>query len=229
MRTDAPTDGQEKEWHALVHEYTCDVTGGSEVRDVAVRYVGRGAWRLAIHRSDFTSNRDIPSVIERMSTRRIIWWAIGEDGERDGYHYDDDDHPILGDTASRLLEIADHVGAEYCARCLSRYMRDEWPPPPRPPKILNVVGVEQKGIWIRKYKYVFVVDTARGVYHLSLPDRAGYAVLEGSSSVISRAAWRVRLRPEIREQVRSWLPQYKSLLRKHGEDAKAELIAEGEE
>lgn len=200
------------DWHILYEGDLSDAPGRSESWTESVCYLGRGAWRLSIDGTDFGGTDSADSMIERLSTRGMVNWALVRDAEdreyvepkaiplRSSRDLDEDEGRLLnelGPRAERLLEIAEQVGADYCARCLRRAAKGSWPPVPT---IRQVTGVTLRSVW-RSRQPVYTVTTSAGPAYLHPPHADGTASLvmtsEGSMSMGTTISlpkrWRVAL------------------------------------
>lgn len=180
--------------HHFFHGELTDAPGRNESWDHYLRYRGNGRWHLITKSTDFSGMEDLPESKEVMSTRQLVQWAIERDSEieessqQSGDSSVDDDmeesKKPLGPFTERLREIAINVGATYCVKCLDGWAAGTWPTVPTL-RILKVVGVTRRGVWIRIYHDVYKVETNRGAAYMSPPDQDGHAkvVLESEGSM----------------------------------------------
>lgn len=180
------------DWHILYEGDLSDAPGRSESWTESVCYLGRGAWRLSIDGTDFGGMESADSTIERLSTRGMVNWALDRDAEdreyvepkaiplRSSKDLDEEDlQPNeLGPRAERLLEIAEQVGAAFCASCLRRAAKGAWPPVPT---IRQVTGVTLRSVW-RSRQPVYTVTTSAGPAYLHPPHADGTASLVMTSA-----------------------------------------------
>lgn len=196
--------------HHLFHGELTDAPGRDESWDHYLRYRGHGRWDLITESTDFSGMEDLPEVKEVMSTRQLVKWAIERDSEseessqRRGHTSADDDveesEKALGPYTERLREIALEVGATYCVKCLDGWAAGTWPTIPNL-RVLRVVGVTRRGVWIRIYHDVYKVETTRGAAYMYPPDQDGHAkvVLETEGSM--SPGRKVKLNRDILKQV----------------------------
>lgn len=205
--------------HHFFHGELTDAPGRNESWDHYLRYRGNGRWHLITESTDFSGMVDLPDRKELMSTRQLIQWAIERDSEiessqlsRDSLDDDDVDESKkpLGPYAERLREIALDVGATYCVKCLAGWAACTWPTIPTL-RILKVVGVMRRGVWIRIYHDVYRVETNLEDAYMYPPDQDGYAkvVLESEGSMSSGR--KVKLDKSILKQVGEYEPDLKKL------------------
>lgn len=205
--------------HHFFHGELTDAPGRNESWDHYLRYRGNGRWHLITESTDFSGMDDLPDSKELMSTRQLVQWAIERDSEiessqlsRDSLDDDDVDESQkpLGPYAERLREIALDVGATYCVKCLAGCAAGTWPTIPTL-RILKVVGVMRRGVWIRIYHDVYRVETNLGDAYMYPPDQDGYAkvVLESEGSMSSGR--KVKLDKSILKQVGEYEPDLKKL------------------
>lgn len=205
--------------HHFFHGELTDAPGRNESWDHYLRYRGNGRWHLITESTDFSGMDDLPDSKELMSTRQLVQWAIERDSEiessqlsRDSLDDDDVDESKkpLGPYAERLREIALDVGATYCVKCLAGWAACTWPTIPTL-RILKVVGVMRRGVWIRIYHDVYRVETNLEDAYMYPPDQDGYAkvVLESEGSMSSGR--KVKLDKSILKQVGEYEPDLKKL------------------
>jgi len=205
--------------HHFFHGELTDAPGRNESWDHYLRYRGNGRWHLITESTDFSGMVDLPDSKELMSTRQLVQWAIERDSEiessqlsRDSLDDDDVDESKkpLGPYAERLREIALDVGATYCVKCLAGWAACTWPTIPTL-RILKVVGVMRRGVWIRIYHDVYRVETNLEDAYMYPPDQDGYAkvVLESEGSMSSGR--KVKLDKSILKQAGEYEPDLKKL------------------
>jgi len=163
---------------------------------------------------------DLPENKEVMSTRQLVQWAIERDFEieessqHSGDSSDDDDveesQKPLGPYTERLREIALDVGATYCVKCLAGWAAGTWPTIPTL-RILKVVGVMRRGVWIRIYHDVYRVETNLGDAYMYPPDQDGYAKIVLKSEGSMSSGRKVKLDKSILKQVGEYEPDLKKL------------------
>lgn len=198
------------ERHHFFHGELTDAPGRNESWDHYLRYRGNGRWDLITESTDFSGMEDLPESREVMSTRQLIQWAIERDSESEeacqrsggASDYDDVDgyQKSLGPYGDRLREIAIDVGATYCVKCLDGWAAGTWPTMPNL-RVLRVVGVTRRGVWIRIYHDVYKVVTTRGAAYMYPPDQDGHAkvVLETEGSM--SPGRKIKLNRNILQQV----------------------------
>jgi hypothetical protein len=180
--------------HFLHHGELSDAPGRNESWNDYVRYRGKNRWELITEGTDFDGRGTAEPTCERMSTRTLVNWILELDAEiaegsledREEQDEDADDAPReLGPYGERLLEIAGAVDAPYCVACLKGWVAGSWPPKKPAPRILAVTGVMRRGIWIRVYHSVFLVETSLGPAYLYPPgaDRSARLVLRSETSM----------------------------------------------
>lgn len=195
--------------HHFFHGELTDAPGRNESWDHYLRYRGNGRWHLITESTDFSGMDDLPDSKEMMSTRQLVQWAIERDSEiessqlsRDSLDDDDVDESKkpLGPYAERLREIALDVGATYCVKCLAGWAAGTWPTIPTL-RILKVVGVMRRGVWIRIYHDVYRVETNLGDAYMYPPDQDGYAKVVLKSEGSMSSGRKVKLDKSILKQV----------------------------
>lgn len=182
--------------HFLHHGELSDTPGRNESWNDYVRYRGNNRWELITEGTDFGGRGKAEPVLERMSTKALVSWALERDAEiseaslKDSEVQDEDANDALrrlGPYGERLREIAVAVGASYCVSCLEGWVAGSWPPKGRQPAahILAITGVTQRGIWIRTYHSVFIAETNLGPAYLYPPgaDRSARLVLKSETSM----------------------------------------------
>jgi len=208
------------EQHHFFHGELTDVPGRNESWDYYLRYRGNGRWDLSTESTDFSGMEDLPESKKVMSTRQLIQWAIERDSEGDGSsqhsgdtsddEYEDESQKPLGPYTERLREIALDVGATYCVKCLDGWASGTWPTVPTL-RILRVVGVTRRGVWIRTYHDVYRVETNRGAAFMYPPDKDGHAkvVLESEGSM--SPGRKIKIDKKVLSQVAQFEPALKKL------------------
>ena len=205
--------------HHFFHGELTDAPGRNESWDHYLRYRGNGRWHLITESTDFSGMDDLPDSKELMSTRQLVQWAIERDSEiessqlsRDSLDDDDVDESKkpLGPYAERLREIALDVGATYCVKCLAGWAAGTWPTIPTL-RILKVVGVMRRGVWIRIYHDVYRVETNLGDAYMYPPDQDGYAKVVLKSEGSMSSGRKVKLDKSILKQVGEYEPDLKKL------------------
>ena len=195
--------------HHFFHGELTDAPGRNESWDHYLRYRGNGRWHLITESTDFSGMDDLPDSKELMSTRQLVQWAIERDSEIESSQLssdslDDDDvdesKKPLGPYAERLREIALDVGATYCVKCLAGWAAGTWPTIPTL-RILKVVGVMRRGVWIRIYHDVYRVETNLGDAYMYPPDQDGYAKVVLKSEGSMSSGRKVKLDKSILKQV----------------------------
>lgn len=216
------------ERHVLHQGYLCDIPGRSESWTESVRYRGRGTWELVSQGTDFGGSDRGEVFKEKLSTKRMMQWVLERDAEEadsepsqsgeEEERGEDEARNALGPRASRLLEIAAIVGAEYCHRCLLGYADGTWPPKPKAPTITQITGVALRPVWIRVSHAVFTVTTSAGPAFLYPPDQSGLArlVLKSASSMNQGCA--VRLTRKWMRELEPWRDEMARLSRRDGVD-----------
>lgn len=206
--------------HHFFHGELTDAPGRNESWDHYLRYRGNGRWDLITESTDLSGMEDLPESKEVMSTRQLVRWAIERDSEseessqRSGDTSDDDNvdesKKSLGPYTERLREIALDVGATYCVKCLDGWAAGTWPTIPTL-RILRVVGVTRRGVWIRIYHDVYKVETNRGAAYMYPPDKEGHAkvVLECEGSM--SPGRKIKLDKKVLSQAAEFEPAMKQL------------------
>lgn len=187
---------QERDRHVLYHGQLSDVPGRNESWIEYVRYFGNNRWELITEGTDFDGQSQADPIRERVSTTALVNWALERDAEMGDSPVEEDDQQAqhvgdvpreLGPRGERLLDIATEVDAQYCVSTLNAWMVGAWPANKTLPAvhISAVTGVTQRGIWIRIYHSVFMVDTNLGPAYLYPPgeDRSARLVLKSESSM----------------------------------------------
>ena len=158
------------------------------------------------------------------SSRQLVDWAQEEDAlalenapQREG---DDWDPRELGPRLRSLREIAQKHRATKAVRYIDGIAAGTWPPPPKPPRIIAVVGVKARRTWIRTWCATFRVITDRGPAYLYPPRENGTATLgfgEGFSGV------EVRLSRHIQRELALHALAFEQLQAKRTAEWEAEL------
>lgn len=208
------------ERHHFFRGELTDAPGRNESWDHYLRYRGNGRWDLITESTDFSGMEDLPEIKEVMSTRQLIQWAIERDSEneeacqRSGGASDDDDvdgdQKSLGPYGERLREIAVDVGATYCVKCLDGWVAGTWPATPTL-RVLRIVGVERRGVWIRIYHDVYKVETNRGAAYMYPPDQDGHAKVVLASEGSMSPGRKVKLDKHVLSQIVEFEPALKKL------------------
>ena len=208
------------EQHQFFHGELTDAPGRNESWDHYLRYRGNGRWHLITESTDFAGMEDLPENKEVMSTRQLVQWAIKRDSEieessqHSGDSSDDDDveesQKPLGPYTERLREIALDVGATYCVKCLDGWAAGTLPAVPTV-RILKVVGVTQRGVWIRIYHDVYKVETNRGAAYMYPPDKDGHAKVVLASEGSMSPGRKIKLDKKVLSQVALFTPALKKM------------------
>lgn len=166
-----------------------DAPGRNETWDDYVAYLGAGRWELVTVSTDFSGFSNLKPAIERMSTRKIVFWALERDAElresvllesrlrgspqhqadRECEDSDADDGRVLGPYSESLREVACRVGASFCVSRFDKWRLGSWPHVPKV-RVLSVRGLIQRPVWIRIYHTVYDVETNLGPAYLYPPN-----------------------------------------------------------
>lgn len=206
--------------HHFSHGELTDAPGRNESWDHYLRYRGNGRWALITQSTGFSGIEELSESKEEMSTHQLVQWAIerDEENEESSQHNGDDSDAFgvdeskksLGTHATRLREIALEVGATHCVKCLDRWVKGTWPSAPTL-RILKVVGVTRRGMWIRIYHDVYKVETNCGAAYMYPPDKDGYAVVAMEAQGSMSPGRKVKLEKSILKQVGEYEPELKKL------------------
>lgn len=206
--------------HHFFHGELTDAPGRNESWDHYLRYRGNGRWHLITESTDFSGTDDLPESKEVMSTRQLVLWAIERDSEIEessqhrGNSSGDDDveepKKPLGPYTERLREIALDVGATYCVKSLDGWAAGTWPTVPTV-RILKVVGVTRRGVWIRIYHDVYKVETNRGAAYMYPPDQDGHAKVVLASESSMSPGRKIKLDKKVLSQIALFTPALKKL------------------
>jgi hypothetical protein len=178
--------------HTLFNGELSDAPGRNESWTEYLRYRGSNRWELIIEGTDFCGVSTAEPLKEKISTKALLKWVLDRDSEDGGglpVDCDNDDDPpkTFGPRAETLREIAVIEGATFCVSCLDGWLAGAWPPMKQQPvvHILAITGVTRRGVWIRIYNSVFVVDTNLGPAYLYPPghDRRARLLLKTESSM----------------------------------------------
>ncbi len=172
----------------------------------SVCYLGAGKWKFESY--DCLA---LTTLKGNFSTKKLIEWVCDRDGDdasptnlkADSGDQSDEtqEHPSLGPRASRLLEIADSVGAGLCSRRLRGINDGTWPPIPR---IMEITGVTVRVIWHGISHSVFSARTSQGAAYVypPQPNNMSKLVLMNSSSMDQ--GWIVPLSPKCLRQMKRY-------------------------
>lgn len=207
--------------HHFFHGEITDAPGRNESWDHYLRYRGNGRWQLITQSTDFSGMEELSESKEDMSTRQLVQWVIERDeeseesSERNGDSPDavdvDESQKSLGSYAKRLKEIALDVGASHCVKCLDGWVMGTWPSIPVL-RILKIVGVTRRGIWIKIYHDVYKVVTNCGAAYMYPPDKDGYATVALEAQGSMSPGRKVKLDKSILKQVVEYEPDLKKLM-----------------
>lgn len=207
--------------HHFFHGELTDAPGRNESWDHYLRYRGNGRWQLITQSTDFSGMEELSESKEDMSTRQLVQWVIERDEESEESSERNDDSPdavdvdesqkSLGSYAKRLKEIALDVGASHCVKCLDGWVMGTWPSLPVL-RILKIVGVTRRGIWIKIYHDVYKVVTNCGAAYMYPPDKDGYATVALEAQGSMSPGRKVKLDKSILKQVIEYEPDLKKLM-----------------
>lgn len=186
------------DWHLLFDGYLSDMPGRSESWTESVRYLGRGAWWLVVDGSDFLGHDTGPGFSQRFSTEAMLRWVTERDAEDlisgesfvEGLKFsssscvtDHEDPPPdgPGPRTLRLLEIAEQVGAAYCARRIRALVDPARAARHAEPTLKAVTGVALRPVWKTRHP-VYTVETSTGTFYLYPPESDGTARLVKTSA-----------------------------------------------
>lgn len=210
------------DWHLLFDGYLSDMPGRSESWTESVRYLGRGAWRLVLDSTDFLGHDTGMGFSQRLSTEAMLRWATERDAEGlisgessiEGLKFsgtscltDHEDPPPdgPGPRTLRLLEIAEQVGAAYCARRIRALVDPERAATDAEPTLKAVTGVALRPVWKTRH-VVYTVETSTGTFYLYPPESDGTArlVQPSAGSMSMGDGTRVKLSKKWTAELAKW-------------------------
>lgn len=186
------------DWHLLFDGYLSDMPGRSESWTESVRYLGRGAWRLVVEGTDILGQDAGTRFSQRLSTEAMLRWVADRDAEEqngggssvDGLQLSsssrtsdgvDPPRDEPGQRTLRLLDIAEQVGAAYCARRIRALVNPERAAVDTVPTLKAVTGVVLRPVWKTRHP-VYTVETSTGTAYLYPPEPDGTARLVRTSA-----------------------------------------------
>jgi hypothetical protein len=201
--------------HTLFNGELSDAPGRNESWTEYLRYRGNNRWELTIEGTDFGGTSTAEPMKEVMGTKAMVHWVLDRDSENENGSPDDDgdSSKAFGPYAETLREIAVIEGASFCVACLDGLLTGSWPPVKKQPVVhlLDIKGVTRRGVWIRIYHSVFVVDTNLGPAYLYPPghDRRAKLVLKNESSMSPGRM--VKVPKALMPQIEALKPAFESL------------------
>lgn len=193
------------------HGELTDAPGRNEVWDHYLAYLPNGQWELITESTDFSGMVNAAPTKEVMGSRKLLSWVLDRDSEMSDENSpatSDEDVKKLGLFTTRLNEIAIEVGSDYCAALIVRWLSGDWPPGTKTKKLVvrNVNGVTKRGVWIRIYHCVYLVNTNLGPAYMYEPDVDGHAkVILKTDSSMSQGRL-VKVPKSILAQVKNFQP-----------------------
>ena len=208
--------------HTLFKGCLSDAPGRNESWTESLEFLGKRGWRLTSEGTDFSGLSAGNTIAERFSSSKLIEWVLERDSEdreaasrthTPNGEADDETQPgrTLGTRAERLLEIANLVGAEFCARRLRQWEACEWPKDPRPPRILAIRGAVKRWVWKGIGHPVYSAETTLGPAYLypPSPERTCRLLLKSSES--HAPGWTLRVPKTLLSELEQFTPDFRKL------------------